>query len=504
MKLFKVKYEPKQYQKDAVTFALSRSNSIICGETGCGKTYMCILQALICLSQKKVTKVLQIVTKKSKLSFEADYMKLTDIDINNQIRVIYTREDLLDFIETPELIIGVAQYELFKNISVADWQSLFRTHKTLVQLDEYHKAKTAMTELYIPKNGVTLEEKQVKSFTNLNSHLYSLRPDIAYFTGYTATPLTRNLDDLFWLATLAEPGIFKDSLLDFYNTYIVYNAYLIPIKSGSFLKRTNIVKYGYKNLDLLKSKLNNLVFNYFEPKNIKFHVRYYDPSECFQEYRQAVQGVLDTYNERKINDEGEAETKNFSSRLTDAQYVLNNCYAKKECLLHTLKEAVPNGTLIYGNYYNTVGVIEYVLMNAFIPNKEISGRTTESQCKKVMKWFNDSPENKAVVLTSAGSQSINLQSTNNFIFYDLPYTIGQWLQAIGRIIRLGSKYDEFNIYFILAKDTLDEYKFNYIGSNNETVRYIQGNPNLFDSEIKNPNTELLKQLRKKTLWDKAS
>ena len=504
MGLFKLTCTPKDYQMRAVEYTVKNPNSIICLETGGGKTLCCIAQALIFLAQGKVDKVLQIVTKKSKHSFAGDYEKLTDIDIDKQIQVIYCLEDLFEFHTNPDKIIGVVQYENFKNIPLVNWQDFFQKFKVLVQMDEFHKAKSPMSELYLEKLTGNIAEKPTKSYTKLNEYLYSLRPTMTYLTGYTATPLSKNLDDMFWLSTLVKPGIFNDSLLAFYNTFVRYSAYLVPIKKGSQYKRTVINTYGYKNTDVLISKLNEISFNYFPPKNIKFHIKYYDPRECYENYKKAVQGVLDLYNERKVDEEtGDKEDKTFSARLLDAQYVLNNSFAKKDCLLQVLKETVGNGVLIYGAYYNTVDVIQYVLSNAFVPFMEISGQTTDKQCEKAMKWFNNDPENKAVILTAAGSQSINLQSTNNFIFYDLPYTAGQFLQAIGRIIRLGSKYDEFNIYILMAKDTLDEYKYDYLGSNGETLRYIQGNPNLFSGDIKNPNTEIFKKLRKQMLWDKG-
>ena len=190
--------------------------------------------------------------------------------------------------------------------------------------------------------------------------------------------------------------------------------------------------------------------------------------------------------------------------MVDAQYVLDNSYAKKEALLKVLMKTINNGALVYCSYYNTVDAIEYLLSSVNIPFKEISGTTSDKKCAEVMDWFNSDPKGKGVILTTAGSQSINLQSTDNFIFYDLPWTAGAYIQAIGRIIRIGSKYDEFNVYIVLAKDTLDEYKYEYLGSNEETLRYIQGNPNMFSSEIKNPNSEILKKLRKSMLWDKAN
>lgn len=183
---------------------------------------------------------------------------------------------------------------------------------------------------------------------------------------------------------------------------------------------------------------------------------------------------------------------------------MNNSYAKKELLLHILKETTPEGVLIYCNYYNTVEALDYVLASAHIPYREISGRTTDKQCRDYMEWFNSDPRNKVMLLTGAGAQSINLQSTNNFIFYELPYTPAVYTQAIGRVIRIGSKYNKFNVYSLMAKDTIEEYKYEYLASNEETIRFVQGNPNYIPSgDLKNPNTELLRKMRKEMLWDKA-
>ena len=503
-KMFKLKYEPLPHQKRAVEFMIKNPNSIIASETGSGKTFMCFLEALMFLHQGKVDKVLQIVTKKSKQSFGSDITKLTTIDVDKQVQVIYCLEDLFDFHENQNKIIGVVQYETFKQIPTVNWQDLFKKYRVLVQMDEFHKAKTAMSELYIEKVTGAVAEKPTKNYSKLNAHLYSLRMDIAYLTGFTATPLSKNLDDMFWLCTLVQPGIFNDSLLEFYNTYIKYYAYLVPIKKGSHFKRTAINRYGYKNTDKLVKILNTVTFNYFPPKDIDFIVEDYNPKECLENYKKAVSGVLDLYNERKINENGDKEDKTFSARMVDAQYVLNNSQSKKDALLRTLAKTINNGVLIYGSYYNTVDALRYLLSSLNISYDEISGATSDKKCKEVMDWFNFNPEGKVVILTAAGSQSINLQSTNNFIFYDLPWTPGEYIQAIGRIIRIGSKYTKFNIHIILAKDTLDEYKYEYLGSNEETLRYIQGNPNMFSSEIKNPNSEILKKLRKSMLWDKAN
>ena len=120
-----------------------------------------------------------------------------------------------------------------------------------------------------------------------------------------------------------------------------------------------------------------------------------------------------------------------------------------------------------------------------------------------MEWFNSKPENKAMILTAAGSQSVNLQSTNNMIAYNLPYTPGGFLQLLGRMIRLGSKYDEFFVYIPIVNDTSDVYKYEYLSSSQEILAYIQGNHSLFEGTVESCNSFVLKELRKSLMWDKG-
>lgn len=502
---FKFTGELKEHQKKAIQFTLKNPNSIICIETGGGKTACTLGQAMLFLAQGKVDKIIQVVTKKSKHSFKGDMEKLTTLK-EEQIQYISSENDLCDIAIDNNKIIGVIQYEYIKMIPIENWIKFFKSKRVLVQLDEYHRCKSPLTELFIPQgsNGVVLSEKMTTHLTQLSNVLYSIRPFITYLTGYTATPLTKNLDDLFWLCSLAKPGIFQDSLLYFYNKYIAYSVALIPIKKGSLRKRTMINKYGYKNTEELISVLSTICFNYFPPKKINFIKKYYDSLEIMSDYKKAVRGILDTYNERKLNEEtGEKEDKEFSARLLDAQYVLNNSRAKQDCLLEVLKETIDKGVLIYCSYYNTVDIVKNILIKHHIPYKEISGRTSDTQCKNSMDWFNGNPKGKAVILTEAGAQSINLQSTDSIIYYDIPTIPKTFIQSFGRISRIGSKYSEFNCYIIMSEGTVDEYRYEYLGSNHETIQFIQGNPNFLPSgELKSFNTTLLKRLRDKFLWNK--
>ena len=62
------------------------------------------------------------------------------------------------------------------------------------------------------------------------------------------------------------------------------------------------------------------------------------------------------------------------------------------------------------------------------------------------------------LITSAGTESVNLQRANNLIFYEIPFPLRQFIQACGRITRMDSNYDKFQVYILEAEGTIDTYK----------------------------------------------
>jgi hypothetical protein len=77
-------------------------------------------------------------------------------------------------------------------------------------------------------------------------------------------------------------------------------------------------------------------------------------------------------------------------------------------------------------------------------------------------WFNAAPAGKAIIITNAGSSSINIQATNELILYNVPSGLGLFIQACGRIVRMNSSYNHFNIVLVGLRGTVDAYKIKYI------------------------------------------
>ena len=62
-----------------------------------------------------------------------------------------------------------------------------------------------------------------------------------------------------------------------------------------------------------------------------------------------------------------------------------------------------------------------------------------------------------IFINKAGSESINLQIASTFIFFDNPWSYGDYLQLVGRAQRIGSSHNSILVLHLLNKKTIDEY-----------------------------------------------
>ena len=65
-------------------------------------------------------------------------------------------------------------------------------------------------------------------------------------------------------------------------------------------------------------------------------------------------------------------------------------------------------------------------------------------------------ETRVIFITMAGGDAINLQSAKALVFYDSPWSAGDYLQIIGRMIRIGSENDTCYAVHLVCRDTIDE------------------------------------------------
>ena len=133
----------------------------------------------------------------------------------------------------------------------------------------------------------------------------------------------------------------------------------------------------------------------------------------------------------------------------------------------------------------------------------ISGSTSKEEREEIINWgFKGSPKNKCVIGTQAMGQSLNLHWTHNLCYFEIPMGPGQFSQVKGRIGRMFSKWKHYDFYFLLVKNTIDEYWYLRMTANKEMLGATADNQFVPDSKLNEYNARKLKKIRDQKVWRK--
>jgi SNF2 family DNA or RNA helicase len=134
---------------------------------------------------------------------------------------------------------------------------------------------------------------------------------------------------------------------------------------------------------------------------------------------------------------------------------------KLESLLEMLTEGdlAEENVIVYTRFSKMVDILMPVLRKAKIPATRITGDEKMPARKAAMEAFQDPrDETRVVCITMAAGDAINLQSAKAIIFYDTPWSAGDFIQIVGRMIRIGSIHDRCYAIHLVArgkKNTVD-------------------------------------------------
>jgi SNF2 family DNA or RNA helicase len=105
----------------------------------------------------------------------------------------------------------------------------------------------------------------------------------------------------------------------------------------------------------------------------------------------------------------------------------------------------------------------------------VTGAENEDERKEAQDIFQNLESGTNVIwLTAAGGEAINLQSAKAIIFYDSPWSAGDYLQILGRMIRIGSPNDRCYAIHLVCEDTVDERVMDVLAKKMKLVEGIIG------------------------------
>lgn len=465
-------------QNEVVEFMLQRSKCINACQTGLGKTYSSLTALTYLLLKYPDTHAIIIVPQKAVKAFKRE--------LDGKLRIMY---NVLTSHE--ENINGNAR------ITIITYTSL---HKFLPYIDGLHKTKKL---ILMCDEAHILGDSNNKTYTMIASirHYFN----VCWFL--TATPLKNDISGLFWLFNMLDPNIFKD-----WNTFrqsfcVVERKQIMRVVGKGKNKRKSKAMIeeiiGYKNLDVLKEILDKYVILKQKEYNLEFLYHSVELDGYLVEpYLEAGKGLL-----------RDSSKDSFGVRLHDIQSVVDNINPyyktntmtnKEQMLIKLVAYKIRRNepTIIYCDYNDVIDRLETLLnyskkITGLEQILKVTGEVTQKKREKVEEQIN---EKTVVLITSAGTESINLQKANSIIFYDIPYSIVALIQCIGRVTRMDSKFDKQYIHFIETIGTIDTYKKYLIQSNIGLITMVFGKMETLPLDLNSKDKAYSNQVKDALLW----
>jgi SNF2 family DNA or RNA helicase len=191
-------------------------------------------------------------------------------------------------------------------------------------------------------------------------------------------------------------------------------------------------------------------------------------------YRDALQGILEL---------GDGEIKEFSetkalTSLIYCQQIVNSLSllkfkegdqvtewdmpeghkvgslsSKEQALIDLLQDELDGEkVIVFTRFESHLERLQKVLKTAGIKSVRISGKENDEKRRDAQKAFQDlQSDTQVIFITAAGSEAINLQAASGIVFYDMPWSWGDYVQILGRMIRIGSPHQFVLAYHLLAE-----------------------------------------------------
>lgn len=199
-------------------------------------------------------------------------------------------------------------------------------------------------------------------------------------------------------------------------------------------------------------------------------------------YDEALQGLLEVI-DPETGEVIEREVTKLTA-VTICQQIVNHpslvdCdgdSGKLDTLIDLLENDLDGEkVIIFSRFRAMVDILEAELEARKIKTCRITGAENGDQRVASQKAFQD-PENETRVclITMAAAEGVNLQLAKAVVFYDTPWSAGDYLQIIGRMIRIGSIHDRVFSYHICAPKTIDDRVMKTLGVKMNLIESVLG------------------------------
>jgi SNF2 family DNA or RNA helicase len=337
----------------------------------------------------------------------------------------------------------------------------------------------------------------------------SVRSDRVY--GLTATLLKNNLIEGFAIYKVVHPTVFTTKSR-FLNDFCV-----TKLQAVSRTRKIPIV-VGYKNLQQFRERIDPYFLGRPKhqvsdelPKLITKEITCELSQAEDIKYSEALTGVLQLgdgevrdfeehkafvaliYCQQIVNSLALLKFEGGAAIETDAfrdETVEVKSLGAKEQALVDLFEGDLEGekTIVYTRFSSLVPRLQKILEDRNIKSVAITGDVVDTAKnparQKAKEAFQDMESGVQVIfITDAGSEAINLQAAAAMIFFDAPWSWGNYVQLLGRPIRIGSPHQHVVAYHIISerprerktsRKTIDHYTLELLQKKKDLIDKVLG------------------------------
>ena len=281
--------------------------------------------------------------------------------------------------------------------------------------------------------------------------------------GMTATLIKNNLVEGYGIYKVVEPNLFRQTLPQFIDNYCVTQ--LISVGRGRKVKQI----VGYKRSDIERFRMMIEPFYLGRPKHqvakelpplTTRRVSVGMTPMQHTKYQEAIAGLLEI---------GTGEEKEVTklTAVTYCQEIVNHlgligCEGDSEKLdelieMLTEGELAGKKVIVFTRFEKMVTIGVEACEKAKVKCVRITGKEDEDERKVSQDTFQDiNSDIRVVWITTAGSDAINLQMAEAIVFYDTPFSAGDYIQTLGRMIRIGSIHSRVFAIHLVCENSIDE------------------------------------------------
>ena len=284
----------------------------------------------------------------------------------------------------------------------------------------------------------------------------------------TATLIKNNLVEGWGVYDVVVPGLFG-SYNAFLNDYCITRLQQLP---GSRRQVPVIVGYRQRDIAEFRRKIDPYFLGRpkFEvaselPPLVTRHITVGMNAAQQAKYEEALEGILVVGSKQ-----GQTEEKEVTklTAVTYCQQIVNHpelidVEGDSEKMDALLDLVGPGGELegekviVFTRFRKMVDILVPALKKIGIKSSRITGAEDEKGRKASQDAFQDAKSDTLVCcITTAAAEAINLQTAKALVFYDTPWSAGDYLQILGRMIRIGSTHDRCYAIHLVTEKTIDE------------------------------------------------